>query len=166
MQYNDFEFVDAYFLNNEKTIVEVVRKKDNEIYPENFDLDESHDLFKGLLKDGITLDWLYERTVNRNREIFEVFKSNTLTIAKEEGLIYEADLNPEFYSDIVKFIFENDETESSKEKLFLLKLKMFEDIEEIRKSKNVDLKSKLRKSKTAYEAVKAGIEIYEESKQQ
>ena len=56
---------------------------------------------------------------------------------------------------IVDFLF-NSETE--KEKLFNFKLKLLE-VEGIKNSKKRSLKTKLRRSKTIMDAIKAAIEI-------
>ena len=160
--------LNARFLNNDRTTLLAEWKDNNDetvIRNQYMEAKDNNAQYRELL-NHTTLDDIYEYTVNYERDYREGYEKFVLALAKKEGLVYEADLNPEFYSDIVKFIFEGDETGTLKEKLFLLKLKMFEDVEAIRKSKNVRLKSKLRKSKTAYEAIKSGIEIYEESKQQ
>lgn len=159
--------LNARFLNNDRTTLLAEWKDDSDeavIRNQYMEAKDNNVQYKELLKHT-NLDDIYEYTVNYERKYREGYEQFVLGLAKKEGLIYEADLNPEFYSDIIKFVFEKDETVTLKEKLFLLKLKMFEDVEEIRKSKNAKLKSKLRKSKTAYEAIKVGIELYEESKQ-
>ena len=48
--------------------------------------------------------------------------------------------------------------------MFLLKLKLFENIETIKDSENSELKKRLRKSKDVLEAIKYAIQIHEESK--
>ena len=64
---------------------------------------------------------------------------------------------------MINFLF-SDKGEEEKERLFLFKLKLFENVETIKKSKNSQLKKRLRKSMNAIEAMKYAIQIHEESK--
>ena len=66
---------------------------------------------------------------------------------------------------MANFLF-SDKGEEEKERLFLFKLKLFENIKTFKDSKNYQLKKRLRKSKDAIEAMKYAIQIHEESKQQ
>jgi len=78
-------------------------------------------------------------------------------------MIYDIDsINTDLYKAIIQYLFKPFNSEEDKEKLFMIKLQLFE-VEEIKNNKNKDLKAKLRKSTTPLDAIKTAIEIVEET---
>ena len=58
----------------------------------------------------------------------------------------------------MEFLFGSFDKKADKEKLFMFKLKLLE-VEAIKNSKKRALKTKLRRSKTIMDAIKAAVEI-------
>ena len=159
--------LNARFLNSDRTTILAEWQDDSDetiIRNQYMEAKDNNVQYKELL-DHTTIDDIYEYTVNYERQYRKGYEKFVLDLAQQEGLIYNGDLNPEFYQDMANFLF-SDKGEEEKERLFLFKLKLFENIETIKESKNYQLKKRLRKSKDAIEAMKYAIQIHEESKQQ
>ena len=157
--------LNARFLNNARTTIlaewlddtdkETVRNQYMEAKDNNRQYEE--------LLNHTTIDDIYEYTVNYEREYRKGYETYVLDLAKKEGLLYNGELNPEFYSDLANFIFGGWDSEIEKERILLFKLKLFENIPSIKESKNKSLKSKLRKAKDVIESLKIAIQIHERS---
>ena len=164
-------FVDAYFTNEERTVCESLwYSKEEDMYrpyivvAEDGDAEWERFLNYPLDETGrtITLDELHESTVNRFRRDRINFESAISELGKQEGLIYDAPNDPinsnmpEYLSEI---IFKPYDEERDKEKLFMLKLSLFEN-EIIKNSKDRELKAKLRKAKNFVDVIKYATMIY------
>ena len=150
-------FVDAYFIDNERTTIEVQTKTEDKksifitIIP--FDL---NNLQYQALNKVMSLDDLHEATYNHHKKESEAFKQEVMRIAKEDGMIIDKETNnTEFFPKLVKGIFENEDDEDH---LFALKLALFE-VDKIRDSENAELKSNIRKSKTKAEVLLNALKI-------
>ena len=150
-------FVDAYFIDNERTTIEVQTKTEDKksifitIIP--FDL---NNLQYQALNKVMSLDELHEATYNHHKKESEAFKQEVMRIAKEDGMVIDKEtINAEYFPKLVKGIFENEDDEDH---LFALKLALFE-VDKIRDSENAELKSNVRKGKTKAEVLLNALKI-------
>jgi hypothetical protein len=157
-------FIDAYFTNNERTVVSILWENDkNEVVEETVLAKANEAGWENLLNQPeVTIDKLHERTVNRNREQRAIFEEQVVEIAKRDGLIYDGDvINTDLYKMFVKTIFNSELTEKEvKEQLFMFKLALFE-LDKIKESDNREMKAALRKAETLPVALKIGCELFE-----
>lgn len=157
-------FIDAYFTNNERTVVSILWENDKKEVVEETVLAEANEAgWENLLNQPeVTIDKLHERTVNRNREQRALFEEQVVEIAKRDGLIYDGDIvNTDLYKMFVKTIFNTELTEKeTKEQLFMFKLALFE-LDKIKESNNREMKAALRKAETLPVALKIGCELFE-----
>ena len=159
------EFLTAHFSNNDRTIVESywTTPDGKETRVEYIEAKEGDPNWENLLTH-MDIDTLHEATYKQIRAQNEAFENDVIKIGKERGLVYDlTDNNAGVYKMIAHALFQDFNEEKDKERLFLFKLELFE-LDLVKKSKNRNLKSKLRKSKTLLEAVKSAVEIAEESK--
>ena len=158
------DFLTAHFTNNERTIVESlwIDPETKEIREYTLEAVEGNEDWKALL-NHIDIDTLHENTYKHIREQNQQFEDQVIRVAKERGMIYDIDsINTDLYKAIIQYLFKPFNSEEDKEKLFMIKLQLFE-VEEIKNNKNKDLKAKLRKSTTPLDAIKTAIEIVEET---
>lgn len=161
-----YQFYNAYFTNDTRNTIEVVYvnpDNDEDAYVEYLKADKSQKVYQDLL-EIVTEDQLHENTYKRMKAMQEDYEKDVIAIAKDQGLIYDVDdLNSKLYEVLLKSIFIDFDAEDHKEKLFLIKIALFEN-EEIMNSKNKALKSKLRKAPTLLEAVNISTEIVIEAR--
>ena len=158
------DFLTAHFTNNERTIVESlwVDQKTKEIREYTLEAVEGNEDWEALL-NHIDIDTLHGNTYKHISEQRRQFEDQVIKIAKEQGMIYDIDsINTDLYKIVIQYLFKPFNSEEDKEKLFMIKLQLFE-VEEIKNNKNKDLKAKLRKSTTPLDAIKTAIEIVEET---
>ena len=101
-------FIDAYFTNNERTVVSILWENDKkEVVEETVMAEANEPGWENLLNQPeVTIDKLHERTVNRNREQRALFEEQVVEIAKRDGLIYDGDhINTDVYKMFVRTIF-------------------------------------------------------------
>ena len=157
MTIHNLEISTAHFTNNERTDIEVMlfsedSTEDNVILiPFNVEA-KAGDADYDWLISKIDIDQIHENTFNKIRRENEQFRDNCIAAGKEMGLILE-DLGGSLYEALIDTMFSPINQEDLREKLFLIKLKLFEqDI--IKSSKDRVLKSKLRKSQDFISAIK------------
>lgn len=155
------EFLTAHFCNNERTTIEVYWATEDKTRVTHVEAKDGDPQYEEVLKH-VSIDQLHENTYKHIREQNDLFEEQVIEIAKKRGMIYDVDeVNTEIYKVIGSAIFASFDPEKDKEKLFMFKLQLFE-IDQIKTSKNRDLKAKLRKSKSIVEATKIAIEIVED----
>jgi hypothetical protein len=110
------------------------------------------------------MDEIHENTWTYIKDSEQAFKDQVVEIAKERGWLINMDDGgtSDFHKVIVDMIFEPYDEEIHKEKLFFLKIQIFER-DFIKESKDKEAKKKLRRAKTPIEALKVAIEIFESS---
>ena len=158
----DHEFKTAYFDNNERTsIVSTWLSSNNLLRVEHCLAEEDDEVYQEIMKH-MSLDELHEATANHIREQDAIYKEAVATIAREDGLIYDADdiANSSLHSDaLLELLFGNKtKGKEEQERLFAFKLKLFEQTF-IKNHKSKEMKAELRKSKTLAEAVKIACEM-------
>lgn len=161
---NDMTYVSAYFKDNDRrTIVSYWQDPEN---PEALvevvvEADENNADYKNLL-EHVSLDQIHENTWSYIKDSEEAFKETVIEIAKERGWLINMDDGgtSDFHRIIVDMIFDEYDEDIHKEKLFFLKLQLFEK-DFIKTSKDKEGKKKIRRAPTPIEAIKAAIEIYD-----
>lgn len=161
---NNMNYVSAYFKDNDRrTIVSYWQDPEN---PEALvevviEADEHDDEYKNLL-EHVSLDQIHENTWSYIKDSEEAFKETVVEIAKERGWLVNMDDGgtSDFHKIIVDMIFDDYNEDIHKEKLFFLKLQLFEK-EFIKSSTDKEAKKKIRRAPTPIEAIKAAIEIYD-----
>lgn len=161
---NDMTYVSAYFKDNDRrTIVSYWQEPEN---PEALvevvvEADENNADYKNLL-EHVSLDQIHENTWSYIKDSEEAFKETVIEIAKERGWLINMDDGgtSDFHRIIVDMIFDEYDEDIHKEKLFFLKLQLFEK-DFIKTSKDKEGKKKIRRAPTPIEAIKAAIEIYD-----
>ena len=146
-------FIDAYFTDNEKKVVNVLWENDKKEVIEETVIAETNDpAWENLLNQpNVSLDTIHERTHNRNKEQREIFEQQILEIAKREGLWKDIVEQEDSLLKVSNLVLLN-EDEINSEDLFKFKLKLFEQ-EIVSESTDRQLKSELRKAVTFWDAI-------------
>ena len=159
MTIHNLEISTAHFTNNERTEIEVIlfaeesTEDDVVLIPYNIEAKDGDADYEWLISK-IDIDQIHENTFNKFRKENEQYKENIVAVGKEMGLIFDNNgVNSNLYEALVDTLFEPFIEKDMKEKLFVMKLKLFE-VEAIKSSKNRELKAKLRKSKDFLSAIK------------
>ena len=145
-------FIDAYFTNNEKTVVTTLWENDNkEVIEETVLAEANEPAWENLLNQpNVTLDNIHERTHTRNKEQRELFEQSIIDIAKREGSWAELVDNEENILRSAARMILLDKSEINAESLFKFKLKLFEN-EIVSESTDGEAKSVLRKANTYFD---------------
>ena len=149
-------FIDAYFIDNERKNIEVLSKSEDgkKAISTIIPWDNNNVSFEAL-KTVMSVDQLHERTHTKKQEERKLFEEQVMRIAKKEGMVFdETKLDATAYSSIVKLLF----SDNKNDHLFALKLALFE-VEKIRDSENIELKKALRHSKTKVDALLNALKI-------
>jgi hypothetical protein len=166
MQALKFEYVTSRFTDNARTVCEVLWKNVDET-AENYEsivavsceASDSDELWRELLT-VVDIDTIHENTYNYIKEQDAIYKDQVIKIAKERGLIYDIDsVNNDIYKPLVEFTFGTFNPEKDKEKLFMLKLQLFE-LDPIKSSSDRAAKAALRKAPDIITALKYAIDIF------
>ena len=159
MTIHNLEISTAHFTNNERTDIEVIliseesTEDDVVLIPYNIEAKDGDADYKWLISK-IDIDQIHENTFNKFRRENEEFRETIIATGKEMGLIFDSNgVNSNLYEALVDTLFEPFVEKDMKEKLFVMKLKLFE-VEVIKSSKDRELKAKLRKSKDFLSAIK------------
>ena len=159
MTIENLEIHTAHFINNERTEIEVLFLSEEStedhvvLIPYSIEAKEGDADYEWLISK-IEIDQIHENTFNKFRKENEEFRENIIATGKEMGLIFDNNgVNSNLYEALVDTLFEPFIEKDMKEKLFVMKLKLFE-VEAIKSSKNRELKAKLRKSKDFLSAIK------------
>ena len=155
------DFVDAYYVDNEKRVLETLwvetgtrnvrefvidTEDDPEIYQQFIDMNIHVDGYK------VSQQWLYERTYAHMKEQREAYEAALVESARANG----HDLTEIFQKSIVDYdmllnwLDETSDYDTSNKEVFKIKLRMFEQ-PHVLKSEDRELKSKMRKAKSRRE---------------
>jgi len=159
MTIENLEIHTAHFVNNERTEIEVLFLSEEStedhvvLIPYSIEAKEGDADYEWLISK-IDIDQIHENTFNKFRRENEEFRETIIATGKEMGLIFDNNgVNSNLYEALVDTLFEPFVEEDMKEKLFVMKLKLFE-VDAIKSSKDRELKAKLRKSKDFLSAIK------------
>mgnify|MGYP001280596946 CR=1 FL=1 len=157
---DNHRFVDAYFVNNEKTVLktEWLDESGTIIRPYIIEVDKDPDVYKKFMKDEKkTEDWILERTYNRIREQQENYEKELINIAKKNDEYIQVIKSDEVDHKLLLDYIDG-KSETTDKEVFALKLKMFER-DHVNYSENRGLKAKLRKAKTVSEVMRLYLEF-------
>ena len=156
-------FITASFIDNERKNIEILLKDDEEtkVYPYILEYNPDNPICKELL-EICSLDQLHENTYTKKQEERKVFVSQVKRIAQKEGLIKHIieEVNPKFIELMMEFLLSNKKEHI--DRLFNFKIFLFEQ-DTVKNSKNEEVKTAIRKSKTPLEALDNFIIIWKES---
>lgn len=167
----DHEFVDAYFTNNERTIVESIwwSRKEKVYRTHICKVEDDNPTWKELL-EIVSIDDLHERTWQRINEMRTALDKSIVDIvlgqeSEDDGWIqHKEGLAKQSAESFLNALFmdNSDDEVANKEKLFMFKLALF-DWDKIKNVEDKQFKSSLRKSKSIADAVSIIIEYFSKS---
>lgn len=156
----NWKFVDAKFVDANRETIQIIWEDNDQEVEEIIPADETNHRYQELLKHT-TLDDLHFNTHEWIKEQKRMYRAAVKHIAAEDGLIFDS-------KDIQKlgmnYALSNvePETDTDKERLFKLKLELFEN-DFVKSSQNKELKSTLRKSTSPIDALQAAIDIVKDN---
>ena len=155
----DHSFLNAYFINEERTVVESLwQDKKGAVRELTVEAREGDPASENIL-NHIDIDTLHEMTFKRIRDLDNAYKEQVIAVAKERNMIYDIDsINTEIYKAIAAALFAPFDPVEDKEKLFMFKLQLFE-VDAIRECTDKNAKRKIRQAKTMLKACQAAIDI-------
>lgn len=160
-------FIDAYFIDEDRQNIEVLQKSEDgkKVIPTIIAFEQPDGTGKTStgnmekLKEVMSVDELHERTYQKKQEERKLFEEQVLRIAKKDGMVLDNASKPEtLFPLIVKTITEDQENEDH---LFALKLALFE-VDKIRDSANVDVKTEMRSGTTKAQVLSAALKLISE----
>jgi len=149
--------IGAYFIDNDRKNIEVLTTSEDkkQIIPTIMPFDENNASFKELTS-VITVDDLHENTYQKKKDEQKIFETKVREIAKKDGLLVDdTKIDSNSFNKLVTAIFSQGE---NVDQLFALKLALFE-LEEIRDSKDDEMKKKLRQCKNKIDTLKVAFEL-------
>ena len=156
-------FITAHFIDNERKTIEVILKDDKEtkVYPYILEYNPDNPICKELL-EICSLDQLHENTWQKKKDERRDFESMVKKVAVKEGLLKRIieNVDSDFFKLLMDF-FLSDKQEHI-DRLFNFKIFLFEQ-DTVKNSKNEEVKTAIRKSKTPLEALDNFIIIWKES---
>lgn len=160
------KFIKAMFSNDEKNIVESYWQNENDEVRVEFCPAEDGDEVYEMIKKHIDIETLHDETYEHIKEQDRVYREAILSLAKEEGYVWDIDQIHEktkfeqLAKISIKTIFDKLSESQEKERLFIYKLELFEQ-DKIKSSSDRELKKQLRQAKTIIAATKIACEFYE-----
>jgi len=160
-------FIDAYFVDEDRQNIEILVKSEDgkKVIPHVIPFEKPDETGKTknggmeILKEVMSVDELHERTYQKKKEERKLFEEQVMRIAKKDGMVLDESQKPEtLFPLIVKTITEDQENEDH---LFALKLALFE-VDKIRDSANVDVKTEMRSGTTKAQVLSAALKIISE----
>jgi len=141
------KIADCVYTNPELDTVKILWKDENDIYREHYlAVDEEDEQFKALL-EVTSYEDIDNRTKAANEVVRQEFKDAFYRYAERMGMTIDYEKNPEYKDiDYFKFFINFDpESPENKERLFSLKLNIFEQDD----VKNSDVSERTKSAKTA-----------------
>jgi hypothetical protein len=156
-------FITASFIDNERKNIEILLKDDEEtkVYPYILEYNPDNPICKELL-EICSLDQLHENTWQKKKDERRNFESMVKKVAVKEGFLKRIieNVDSDFFKLLMDF-FLSDKQEHI-DRLFNFKIFLFEQ-DTVKNSKNEEVKTAIRKSKTPLEALDNFIIIWKES---
>ena len=141
------KIADVVYANPELDTVKILWKDEGDDYHEHYlEVDEKDDQYNALL-EKVGYDDIDERTKAANEIVRQEFKTAFTNYAERMGMTIDYEKNPEYKDiDYFKFFINFDpENPENKERLFSLKLNIFEQDD----VKNSDVSERTKSAKTA-----------------
>jgi hypothetical protein len=156
-------FITASFIDTERKNIEILLKDDEEtkVYPYILEYNPDNPICKELL-EICSLDQLHENTWQKKKDERRDFESMVKKVAVKEGFLKRIieNVDSDFFKLLMDF-FLSDKQEHI-DRLFNFKIFLFEQ-DTVKNSKNEEVKTAIRKSKTPLEALDNFIIIWKES---
>ena len=150
--HNELEIIDAYYVNEDRTNIEVLRQnKNGDIYPELITEDINDILYQKLLEEGWSRQRLLRNTYDRNESLENSLKDFVITRYPPEKVYEIQEKIIEIENSSLDF-FDLINNELEDEDLFRLKIAIFE-TPFMKNSRDKAIKSKIRTSKNALEII-------------
>ena len=148
------KIIEAYYSNADNDTIEVIYKEGTKAISFYVPVDIENDLYNQLIKE-YSSEKISQSTLNRNQVYAKQIRD--LVNAQKTAVVNKAQKTniEDFTKGIIEF--------NSKDKLhldimFAFKVRIFE-LDQVKKSKNTELKTKIRKAKTPLEILKYFSEI-------
>ena len=156
-EYLKDNFLTAYFVDNERQNIEIQTTTEDKksVFTTIIPFKEENPQYQALNK-FMTLDQLHESTHEKNKTEHKLYKEQALNFAKEAGLVGNEIAKDNYFGEIIKLITEDQENEDH---LFALKIALFEEVEDIRESTDIEKKKLIRQSKTKSDLVYNALSI-------
>lgn len=148
--------ISALFIDNNRKNIECLLKDNTQIISHIVALDEKHPDFIDLMK-VVTLDKIHNDTQRHIKQQAELNKKMYLNLIEKSNSHLKNEITEDFYK-LSNIFFIGFDKDKNNDKLFNFKLYLFE-LDYIKNSNDQELKSKLRKSLTPFEALQIAIEI-------
>lgn len=157
-EYLKDNFIDAYFIDNERKNIEVLTKSEDgeKVIPTIIPFTNPGEEMLEVVKSVISIDDIHERTHEKKKEERKAFEQQVVEIAKKEGINFDAlKVDPKHFPSVINAIISDDKNEDH---LFAIKLALFE-FDKVRDSENEELKGAIRKSESKSEAMMNALKI-------
>jgi len=161
--FGNLKYVNAYFRDDERrSILTYWKENDSSDSIIDIEIDVNDEKSLNELLEYTSIDQIHENTWNYIKDSEEAFKETVVQIANDRGWLVNMDDGgtSDFNKILVDIVFDEYDENIHKEKLFFLKINIFEK-DFIKECKDKDLKRKLRRASTPLEAFRVAIEIYD-----
>lgn len=163
-----YEYFTSHFVDRDKTLIEVIwvdpKNPLTSLTSEVIQLDTEHPKYQELLQH-VSLDEIHENTVNKMRQERADFEKLVIDIAKRDGILSDLITSKDnLHQAIVNSVFGDFDEVADREKLFSLKLTLFEQAF-VKACEDRELKASLRTAPNFLETLKVAIKIYEAGEQ-
>ena len=148
--------VSALFIDNERKNIECLIKDNTQVISHIVAYDEKHPDFIDLIKI-VSVDKIHNDTQRNIKLQSELNKKMYMSILEKTHSHLKNEITEDFYKLSVDFYVSFDKDKNN-DKLFNFKLYLFE-LDFVKNSNDQELKAKLRKSLTPFEALQIAIEI-------
>jgi hypothetical protein len=163
--FGNLKYVNAYFRDDvRRSILTYWKENDNSDSIIDIEISVDDEQSFNELLQYVSIDQIHENTWNYIKESEEAFKETVIEIAKDRGWLVNMDDGgtSDFNKILVDIVFDEFDEEIHKEKLFFLKINIFEK-DFVKECVDKDLKKKLRRAATPLEAIRTAIEIFDAS---
>ena len=148
--------VSALFIDNERKNIECLIKNNNQVISHIVAYDEKHPDFIDLMK-VVPIEKIHNDTQRHIKTLSELNKKVYMSMLEKTHSHLKNEITEDFYKLSFDF-FINFDKDKINDKFFNFKLYLFE-LDFIKNSTDQELKSKLRKALTPFEALQIAIEI-------
>ena len=148
--------VSALFIDNERKNIECLIKNNEQVISHIVAYDEKHPDFIDLIK-VVPLDKIHNDTQRHIKSLSELNKKMYMSILEKTHSHLKNEITEDFYKLSTDFYVNFDKDKIS-DKFFNFKLYLFE-LDFVKNSSEQELKAKLRKYLTPFEALQIAIEI-------
>ena len=165
--FGNLKYVNAYFSNEAHTEITTYWEDDDNLETNLHEIviSTADEVSLNELLTYTTHDEINENTWSYIHDSQEAFKEKVIEIAKDRGWLVNMNDGgtSDFNKILVDLIFDDYDEKIHKEKLFYVKINLFEK-DFVKEGKDKDSKRRLRRAATPLEAFRVAIEIYDTMK--